>query len=363
MKKNFKLKEPVNARVRTFMRDPEPRSPRQYGLVTHSSNSPSPIELNLGAEAALDLKNVRSTLHSELLENKLIHDHDLKLRMGDLVSTFIQKLAEVADCQVRVDDIDRKISQLEATLNYTESFFSILNHIFVPLYGRTSGSIPSWLSFLLEKSEANTSEMGRVWRLLQWNLHHSSNKKLQTSITQQRVDEWYAMKQEETENVVQDSRKTWAKLYAEMCRDLNILKEPASAGSSPAASSSGSSLSSKIPAEELWKFKTIIQSLVDKYEELFQEVTILRSEAGQDGNDMHDIENDLYLPQKEALETYDLGRLIQTMNSVIEKLSLELAAASAEKKLCQRCRQSLDQGTDQQMMGKKLKICHNFSTF
>lgn len=327
-------------------------------LVSHSSGSSSSSSssavLNLDTKTATDSKKRgEDSFCSDIFEGKLSSEGELKKKFQDLATVFGQKLVQLADLQTKKAAQESEINQNK---DLTKSILKFFRHLEVMCrdHERSNLEIPVWLYSIPEKASSSTKyHIANTWKLLHYALHLScDDSEKPSALTQQDADKWYANCQS-TEPTArrEDLENASINLYKLICTDLRVIQERDSEGLSlsiipgeisPDESSNESSLSTKIPATELWQVRTIFQGLVEKVEDL-RNTARLKGSGGSGADDFDDM-NDMYLPPRDALETYDLGKLLKLMNSVIQDLSLKVTSLNEEKRLCQRCQQDIDLG-------------------
>lgn len=303
---------------------------------------------------------------AEIFEGRLSHDSDVNKLIQDLASAIGEKLAQLGEVQSRESDLKLLIENCQVIFRHLLQFFVLLQGI-VRNSGTDDGTtVPAWLYVALE-NESNRSirqQVCKMWRLLQWNIHHTlNNSRKRSAKSQVKIDEWFDQHMDML-NVPDDMESAVANLLKSMSRDFGVVEEQVVEGLSMSISmepdevssgisSSDSSLSSAIPAEDLWKFKSLLQSLVEKIDSVYQR---LGKSGDLDGLD--DMERDMYLPQREALENYDLGNLLRVMSHVIQTLSQEAISINAERGQFQRSGQDINsEAKGDRISGKQNKKC------
>lgn len=353
----------LNAKVMSAYPGGQPR----FGNSELSPGSSSPdMTAHSGGGSVPGRIREHGPFCAEIFEGKLSNDSDVKKLFQDLASTTGEKLAQLGEVQSREADLKLQVGGCQVIFRHLLQFFVLLQGIVINSGTDDGTTVPAWLDVALE-NESNRSirqQVCKMWRLLQWNIHHTlNNSRKRSAKSQVKIDEWFDQHMDML-NVPDDMESAVANLLKSMSRDFGVVEEQVVEGLSMSISmepdevssgisSSDSSLSSAIPAEDLWKFKSLLQSLVEKIDSVYQR---LGKSGDLDGLD--DMERDMYLPQREALENYDLGNLLRLMSHVIQTLSQEAISINAERGQFQRSGQDINSETKgDRISGKQKKKC------
>ncbi|XP_054752005.2 uncharacterized protein LOC129257659 [Lytechinus pictus] len=297
-----------------------------------------------GSSAPTRIKE-QSKFCEEIFENKLSSCLEVKNLLQDLAAYIGKSLAQHGEAQTRESNLKLEVRNWHDISKYLLQFFALLQGIVISLGNDDDSVAPAWLNMALgsETDRSVRQQVYQIWRLMHWNIHHLlNNSGKPPAKSQSKIDKWFVKEMDKcmgnddvasaVDNLLKSVSKNLGIVEEQVVEGLSMSISMETEEVSSGVSSSDSSISSAIPAEDLWTFRSLFQKLVEKIDHLCFNIG-----ESQNLDDVDEMERDMYLPQREALENYDLGNLLRLMSSTIQSLSQEVVSVNAERGLCQRC--------------------------
>ncbi|XP_071493169.1 uncharacterized protein [Diadema antillarum] len=291
-----------------------------------------------------------------------IHVSGADIQFGEEAGQLFREVVHIHQQLLKEkDSLERRrrgqevyIKQSKAAVKHALEFLHLLEELTSHVQGHSEGTateLPIGIRTILGEGDSGVlvSVVRRVWRVLLWSLYNvSEDKKILPSVSEDDIDVWYNVHKQDLQRNVENPDKELMELHTRMCSDFDIIKSESDGLARSILMPQEDSLdqpedepaeNSELAVTELLRFKIMLESMakaVGTYH--------ASGEARRRKESLERQESELYLPQKESLETYDLGNMLMTTNSVIESLSNKVTVLESERRLCKNCRRHLEDG-------------------